>query len=472
LNAFTTDYLIVGAGATGLAFADTLLGESDAHITLVDLHAKPGGHWNDAYPFVALHQPSATYGVHSMALGSLRKDEVGHNAGFYELASGAEVTGYFHNVMQQRLLPSGRVRYLPMSRCIGVHDGVAKVASVLSGRTMSIEVRKKWVDATFFSPRVPATTPPGFAVAAGVRLLTPGGLTQLWQADDRPAHYCIVGAGKTAMDVGVWLLSAGVSADAIRWVMPRDSWLIHRATTQPGDEFFEQSLGGAAKQMRALAQATSVDDLFLRMEADHQMLRIDPSHLPRMFHFATISEGEVALLRQIAQVIRRGRVQAIESGGLLCDEGRHSLPADTVYVDCTASAVGFRPNRPMFEADRITPQLLRAPLVTLSAAICAYLEAHHPHDDAYKNKLCTPVPFPHTLADYVPCVATNLLNQMSLAQDKGLRSWMLQSRLDGFGKLAKAVDPSDGARMAILGELRALAPQAMANAQRLMAAAA
>ena len=50
-----TDYLIIGSGAVGLAFADTLLDETDAHITLVDRHGKPGGHWNDAYSFVALH---------------------------------------------------------------------------------------------------------------------------------------------------------------------------------------------------------------------------------------------------------------------------------------------------------------------------------------------------------------------------------------------------------------------------------
>jgi cation diffusion facilitator CzcD-associated flavoprotein CzcO len=62
----TTDYLIVGAGAVGLAFADTLIDEDTAsHITIVDRHARPGGHWNDAYSFVALHQPSATYGVNS-----------------------------------------------------------------------------------------------------------------------------------------------------------------------------------------------------------------------------------------------------------------------------------------------------------------------------------------------------------------------------------------------------------------------
>ena len=54
-----TDYLIVGSGAMGMAFADTLLTESQADMVIVDRHAKPGGHWNVAYPFVHLHQPSS-----------------------------------------------------------------------------------------------------------------------------------------------------------------------------------------------------------------------------------------------------------------------------------------------------------------------------------------------------------------------------------------------------------------------------
>ena len=40
-----TDYLIVGAGAVGLAFADVLLTETDADIVIVDHRHKPGGHW-------------------------------------------------------------------------------------------------------------------------------------------------------------------------------------------------------------------------------------------------------------------------------------------------------------------------------------------------------------------------------------------------------------------------------------------
>ena len=39
-----TDYLIVGAGAMGMAFADTLVSESDARVVIVDRGHQPGGH--------------------------------------------------------------------------------------------------------------------------------------------------------------------------------------------------------------------------------------------------------------------------------------------------------------------------------------------------------------------------------------------------------------------------------------------
>ncbi|HWV76615.1 MAG TPA: NAD(P)-binding protein, partial [Isoptericola sp.] len=41
-----TDYLVVGAGAAGMAFVDALVDhDPTAHATLVDRRAAPGGHW-------------------------------------------------------------------------------------------------------------------------------------------------------------------------------------------------------------------------------------------------------------------------------------------------------------------------------------------------------------------------------------------------------------------------------------------
>lgn len=81
MNTFETDHLVIGSGTTGLAFVDTLIDETDAHVSLIDRHGKPGSHWNDAHSFVTLHQSSAIYGVNSMALGSGRTDSIGHNDG-------------------------------------------------------------------------------------------------------------------------------------------------------------------------------------------------------------------------------------------------------------------------------------------------------------------------------------------------------------------------------------------------------
>lgn len=53
------DYLVIGAGATAMALVDTLLGEKPyGTVLMVDRQHRPGGHWNVAYPFVRLHQPS------------------------------------------------------------------------------------------------------------------------------------------------------------------------------------------------------------------------------------------------------------------------------------------------------------------------------------------------------------------------------------------------------------------------------
>jgi NAD(P)-binding Rossmann-like domain len=474
-----TDYLVIGSGASGMAFADTLLQETqggDTRVTLVDRHAKPGGHWNDAYPFVTLHQPSAFYGVNSLDLGSNRKDTIGPNQGMYELASGAEVSGYFDKVMNQKLLPSGRVSYHPMCNFLGfdASTGLATFEAILSGAQTHVKVRKKLVDAIFYGPAVPSVHTPKFKVAEGVKLVTPNALAQLWQRShsERSTKFCILGAGKTAMDAAIWLLNSGAAPEAVSWVMPRDSWLVNRLTTQPGAEFFNESIGGQAKLMACFASASSVDDLFLKLEASDQMLRIYPDHTPSMFHFATMTKREIEMLRRIKNVIRMGRVQALEPGKLVMDGGSVAMDANTLYIDCTASAVEPRALQPIFQPGKIVLQLVRAPLPTFSAALIAYVEAHYPDDagDATKNKLCGNVPFPHSLAEYPRTMMVNMMNQMQWGQDKTLRAWMRESRLDGFAKLMTSVDPTDTEKLAILGNLKAQAMAAMANMPKLLAA--
>ncbi len=471
MTAFETDYLIIGAGAVGLAFADTLIDEDpDCDIIIVDKHGQPGGHWNDAYSFVALHQPSAFYGVNSMELGSGRVDDAGYNKGYLELASGPEVTGYFHKVMHQKLIPSGRVRYFPMSEYHWPDgdDDAHRFTHILSGEEHSVTVRKRLVDATYFATSVPSTHTPKFAIGDDVRLVTPNDLPHLWKDPSNiPQKFCILGAGKTAMDVGVWLRNSGASADAISWVCPRASWLLNRACTQPGIEYFNQAMGGQVALAKGLAEAEDVTDLFHRLEADGFMLRIDKELEPQMFHYATISQGEVEILAGIDDVIRMGRVESIDAGGMILAEGRRDMPADTLYIDCTATAVELRETVPMFQPGKIVPQMARIPQPAFSAALCAYLEANR-DDDTERNRLSMPVKLPDTMDQYPAACMANMVNQMNWGNEGDIRKWMIASRLDGFSATVAAVPPSDKEKGALLMQLRKYGQAAGPNIGKLI----
>ncbi len=475
MSTLETDYLVIGAGTSGLAFSDALVAESDARVLLVDRRGQPGGHWTEAYPFVRLHQPSAFYGVNSLDLGRSRKDDSGLNAGLYELASGSEVCSYFDRVMRERLLPSGRLDWRPMTEVLP--DG--RLRNLLSGEITELVVRRRVVDAAYGAPRIAANHRPPFEIAPGVQCVPPNALPGLATAPRGPAEaasnllprrFVILGAGKTAMDTGVWLLQSGARPEDIQWVMPRDSWLIHRLTTQPGMEFFEHSIGSQADQMQAFAEASTVDDLFLRLEAAGCVMRIHRDRLPTMFHLATISPGEVDELRRIEQVIRLGRVRRIEPHQMVLEHGEVPVAEGTLFIDCTASAVEPRPAQPIFQDGRIVIQLVRLPQPAFSAALIGWVEAHH-SDDTVKNGLCRTVPFPYSMADYPATMLVNLSNQAAWGRDPGLRAWMRASRLDGFGPMLSQVDPQDAGKLAILARLKALAAPAMQNLARLAATA-
>lgn len=417
------DYLIKGAGAAGMAFADSLVAESSATIAIVDKYHRPGGHWNHAYPFVRLHQPSAFYGVNSRPLGSGAKDEVGLNKGFYELASGSEVLSYFDLVMRQSLLPSGRVRYFPMSELSD--DGT--VTSLISSQRRTIKARKT-VDATYSNTTVPATQPPRYAVAPGVICVPPNDLPRVAKPY---SAYVVVGAGKTAMDTCLWLLENGVEADRIRWIMPRDYWWVNRATYQPGDELFPRVVESIANGVEAIAGGESVDDVFARLEAFDEVRRLDRSVKPGGYHGGFVSDGELEQLRRIRNVVRLGRVSRIDPDRIVLERGDIPTSRDCLHIDCSAAGIPARPSKPIFAGDRITLQWVRLAQPTFSWSLLGHMEAAY-QDEAEKNRICTPVPPPDAPKDWLRMMAVELSNQLAWSKIPDIREWQLKSRLDPF----------------------------------------
>lgn len=441
----TSDYCLVGAGAMGMAFADTLIAETDKTLTIIDRHSKPGGHWNIAYPFVTLHQPSSFYGVASRELSRDQIDRTGFNRGLADLATLPEIQAYYEAVMRDTLLPSGRVTYLPSHDYQG--EGLAK--NVRSGAVQQIEF-DTLVDGTYWQNSVPANHTPSFHVDDGVQFMPCGGIATL---DTPPAGYVIIGGGKTGIDALLWLLEQGADPDQLTWIISRDGWMHDRAATQTRPEFFKQTMGVQAAAFEAMAQSTSRDNMFDRLEACGYFVRLDPDIRPQMFHAPTISRAELEALRSIKNVIRLGRVSHIGRDQITLARGTLPTSPDHVHVDCSASAVKNRNTTAIFKPGRITLQTVRAYQPTFSASFIAHLEGLG-GTDADKNAKAGVVPLPDGLDDFVRMAAANMMNQAIWSQDKVLQRWIRANRLDGFSGLIASADKDDPEIVDILTRLR------------------
>jgi hypothetical protein len=403
----------------------------------------PGGHWNDAYSFVRLHQPSAYYGVNSRKLGGDLRDASPLNLGMGERATSAEIISYYEAIMQE-FLASDRVQYFPMCE-YQEQGGVHSFKSLMHGQRREVTVHKRVVDTTYLNTSVPSTHPPKYAVEAGVKCMP---LNDLPRVKKPPSGYVVVGAGKTGIDACLWLLENQVSPDAITWVMPRDSWFLNRANVQSGDEFFVKTFGALAAQMEAVNAAESVDDLFAKLEAADQLLRLDPTIKPGMYHAAVVSHAELVELRKIKHIVRLGRIKAIEKDCMILERGTVAMDADRLYVDCSASAAQIREIIPIFAGNKITPQFIRSFQPTFSAALVAHIEASY-DDDAKKNALCGVVPLPDTPLSWLTMQAASMKNQYAWSREKGIGQWIAESRLDGFTAMVHRLQEEETEKVAV-----------------------
>lgn len=406
------DYLVVGAGASGMAFADAVTRHADVQVALVDRRHGPGGHWLDAYPFVRLHQASSFYGVASTLLGSGSIQREGPEAGLHQRATASEICAYYERVLNEQLVPSGRVRFHPSCE----HLGDGSFVSLLSGQRYEVGRECRIVDARYLAPEIPATTEPPFRVADGVRVLPVNDLPKLQAA---PREFVIVGSGKTATDACVWLLANGVDPDSICWVRPREPWMLNRAVVQPDPAVF---IGMAAAIMEAACEAASPDDLFLRMEAAGVMMRIDPSVTPTMAKTPTLAQWELDQLRSIERVVRQGHIRRIEPGRIELAEGDTRIDRHAVIVHCAAAGLQYPPLTPIWSERSITIQPVRAGFPCLAAALIGYVEATR-EDDVEKNRICPPSPLSDTPTDWALMQAMGGRASLAYSAEPDIKEW-------------------------------------------------
>jgi hypothetical protein len=432
-----TDYLVVGAGASGLAFADALVAEADVAVTVVDRRHASGGHWVDAYPFVRLHTPSAYYGVNSLALGEDRIDQAGENAGYYERATGGEVREYFAAVAG-RLTETGRVRMFTRHEHLGGGSNGEQVRDLSTGELHDVAVRRKVVDARYLEASIPATHATPFEVTPSARVVPVNDLPATTRS---ASSYAVLGSGKTAADACMWLLDNGVEADRIRWIRPRDAWFYDRGHFQPLEQV-GAIMEGLSLDAEAGAHAANVDELFEGLEASGRLVRIDPSWPATMFRGTMLSARELAALRQIGDVVRLGRVLRIEADRIVLERGEAETGTDVLHIDCTALGLNNAPATPIFQPRQIVLQQVRHLSPSLNAALVGFVEAHR-DDDADKNRLCPPNPYPSGTGDWPRMMSRTWRTEGGWASEPDISAWVATSRLNLLRALPDhAAEPS------------------------------
>lgn len=406
------EYLVVGAGATGMAFTDALIDHADVRVALVDRRDSVGGHWQEAYPFVRLHQASAFYGVASTLLGGGRVQRHGPEAGLQERATRAEICAYYERMLADRMLESGRVEFFAGCEYIGNRTFVSRI----SGERFAVSERCRIVDAHYLAPVIPAEKPPPFGVADDARVIP---VNELARVEDAPSQYVIVGSGKTATDACIWLLARGVDPDAICWVRPRDPWMLNRAVIQPDPVVF---LGMVADTMQAAEAAASLEDLFLRLEDAGIMLRIDRSVVPTMAKTPTLAMWELEQLRTIDHVVRHGHIETVDRGKVEFANGSVAIADDALVVHCAGEGLRYPPLVPVWRPEAITLQPIRAGFPCFGAALVGYVEATRDHDDE-KNRLCPPSPYGNSMAGWARMSVLGARAAMSFGSEPDITAW-------------------------------------------------
>jgi len=410
----TTDYLVIGAGAMGLAFADEIInmsagtGNDGTKIVIVDKRANPGGHWNDAYDFVRLHQPSYSYGVASMVLGT----------GDSDLCSKAQILAYFELALK-KMLETGRLRFL--AQCEYKGDG--SVQSMLDADLeYDIIVNKKTVDASYLNTNVPSTTPPKFNVSPESTLVP---INELFRIKKHWEQFVIIGAGKTGIDAILYLLDMNVKPEKITWIMPNDSWLYHRESL-----FLENVISFYKDLMDKVTESTDYNDLVLKFEKGGHLLRIDDKIRPTKFKCATVSSDELKNLKEIKNIVRQGRVSELETNKITFEDGTsYATSEDYLHVDCTADGLVTKPSCPIFQGKNIILQSISMCQQVYSASVIAALEVRTEENDEKRNAILTPVPHPEFIGDYVGGLIDTMVNEKRVINEGSGFRWLRNNRL-------------------------------------------
>lgn len=384
------DYLVVGAGTSGMAFIDTILTENpNATIVLVDRNKGPGGHWQHVYPFCKLHQASCNYGVNSLAMGKSIDRKGRERYDVHDRATGAEVVEYYETALAkfqdtQRFRAFFEAEYEALDEAQNVH--VVRVPK--TGDSISVKCRKLVMIRN--KVEVPSMRKPTIPVHETAHFVPVNDVPSSVQSGNYK-NYVVFGCGKTGADAIVCLLRSGVDPSLITWIVPRDVWYFLRDGLA---DFWKSNV----LIMPPMLKESSVKDVFLAWETNGITGRLhNPAHqksgdIPKIFKGPTMDLEELALMQSIKNVVRMGRATSVEATTIVLEKGTlEYTPEDTLLIDCMVDGIygyNFDKDFKIFEPNQINLGPITFVFnASASGAHIAFLECAL-QDDASKNDCC------------------------------------------------------------------------------------
>ena len=180
------DYLVVGAGVTGLCFVDVILRYTNKTILLIDKNHEPGGHWTDYYQYVKLHQNSSTYGIESIPL---------------ENDTGESIKEHFKKALES-FSNNSNFNYL--------FDTEIDLSNINIPHDILVDARYLEVK----------------------RLDNKWNIPTPWNLTYSKKTHVVIGGGKTGMDTCIWLINKNLP---VKWIVSNHAhWLIREKINNLG----------------------------------------------------------------------------------------------------------------------------------------------------------------------------------------------------------------------------------------------
>jgi hypothetical protein len=179
----------------------------------------------------------------------------------------------------------------------------------------------------------------------------------------------------------------------------------------------------------SIVGASSLEEVSRLQAKNGALVQLDDNVTPTMFHCATVSYLEIDALKQIKSVIRKGHDTRVTPEEVTLVDGSYVPEPDTLYIDCSASAIPRLPPVTIFRGQNITIQPVRHCQQTFSAALIAHVEATY-EDDDFKNSLCRPVAMPHKPSDYPVLMLQSNTNLLNWYKQPKTMAWFSKCRLN------------------------------------------